>query len=107
MSMQKVSSVTLWAGCQSLNVASSDPMKKRPPGTRTIPSGHVVRRAALLVGGAGTAALEPALEPDEIGRLARAGGAGGLPNMRNAANPPAASATTARAPITTPRLDDP
>ncbi len=82
MSMQKVSSVTLWAGCQSLNGPSSDPMKNLPPGTRTVPSGHEVGRAAgpteaLAMGTAAATVATPAL-----GRAAMSRPFAGVPNMR-------------------------
>src|SRR5262245_42928981 len=47
-SMQKVESLTLWAGLQIGKSVSSEPMKKLDPGTVAIPSGQVGGAAAAL-----------------------------------------------------------
>src|SRR5262249_42051864 len=95
ISIQNVSSVTLCAGFHRSNPASSEPMKKRPPGMSTIPSGQVVRRMAADALGAPdaggvTLALALLVGPPGDGCA--------LPNILYAPNPPIASATTASAP---------
>src|SRR5689334_4571154 len=99
--MQKVSIVTLCAGCHSLKSGSSEPMKNLPPGTSTMPEGHSVRRAAAAAdaGGAALAIVTAAADAEATGALRDASSAGdsggvGAPRSRlHATAPPAASAT--------------
>src|SRR5262249_29991961 len=72
--MQKASSVTLCAGCQSAKAASSDPMKNLPPGTSTMSPGRSVGRPAAApepLAGGGTKLDGGAARPAAADGLAR------------------------------------
>src|SRR4051794_34462082 len=104
--MQNVSIVTLCEGCQSLNAASSEPMKNLPPGTSTMPSEHAPLRVALTAIAGGADEDGGATEPGAI----TAAGALGVsrdpePQRMNAPIPPARAATDAATTAILPPLD--